>query len=162
MEYFSKNQIISRNKGTVIRHGGNFVLPHNLLHEEPLDYLVETVQAEMFGQPLYPTVADKAALYMFSIISNHVFQDGNKRTGLALALVFIELNGFTLREKLTRVPVDVETIETGSHHKDELYRFTLAVASGLIGLAACRAWFAANIRLKIDPPPGTPSYAMAV
>ncbi|MFT7121379.1 MAG: death-on-curing protein [Neolewinella sp.] len=156
----NRRQIVTINKRTVEKHGGNFVPPENILHNDPLEYLAETVQAEMFGQPLYPTVADKAALYMFSIISNHFFQDGNKRTGLASALIFIDLNGYLLKERLSPISFNVDVINTGNSHKDELYRFTVAVASGLMDLSACQTWFAANIRLKIDPS-GTPSYAMA-
>ena len=77
----------------------------------------------MFGQQMYPTVPDKAALYMHSIISNHVFQDGNKRTGLGAALAFCEIN-------------DWEVIS------NELFDFTVAVASGKRDLDSVRAWFA--------------------
>ena len=148
MYYLSRAQIITRNQLTVERHGGNFVPPENLLNAEPLDYLVETVQASMFGQPLYPTVADKAALYMFNIISNHVFQDGNKRTGLAIMLVFIELNGWKLIDELTPVPFDVEELGSGNSQRDEIYRLTVAVASGLMNLDECRTWFAANTQAR--------------
>ena len=75
--------------------------PDNFLHEENLDYLLEAVQAEMFGAPLYPTISDKAALYCYNIICNHIFTDGNKRTGLAAALIFLNLNGFDLRLEVT-------------------------------------------------------------
>lgn len=40
-----------------------------------------------------PSVSDKAGLYMFNIISNHIFSDGNKRTGLEAALLFVDLDG---------------------------------------------------------------------
>ena len=47
--------------------------PYNFLHEENLDYLLEAVQAEMFGEPLYPTVSGKAAVYCFNIIPAVIF-----------------------------------------------------------------------------------------
>lgn len=72
MEYLSKGEIILINRKTVRRHGGNFVPPDNFLHEDNLDYLVEAVQAEMFGSPLYPEIYDKASLYLFNIVSNHI------------------------------------------------------------------------------------------
>ena len=43
-----------------------------------------------------PTVFDLAAAYAFSIVSNHPFVDGNKRTGLLAAYVFLDLNGWEL------------------------------------------------------------------
>jgi death-on-curing protein len=45
------------------------------------------------GEDLYPTVIDKAAALAFSIIKNHPFVDGNKRTGHAAMETFLILNG---------------------------------------------------------------------
>jgi death-on-curing protein len=42
------------------------------------------------------TVFDLAAAYAFGIVSNHPFVDGNKRTGLLAAYVFLDLNGWEL------------------------------------------------------------------
>ena len=68
-------------------------------NETNLDYLIEIVQSEMFGQPLYPTMSEKAGLYMYNIIANHIFQDGNKRTGLEAGIVFLRINGFNISKK---------------------------------------------------------------
>jgi death-on-curing protein len=40
------------------------------------------------------TMADLAAAYAFGISSNHPFFDGNKRTAMQVAFVFLEFNGF--------------------------------------------------------------------
>jgi death on curing protein len=40
------------------------------------------------------TMADLAAAYAFGISSNHPFVDGNKRTAMHVAFVFLEFNGF--------------------------------------------------------------------
>ena len=52
MRYLTKKRVIRLNKFTVREHGGNFNPPDNFLHEDNLDYLLEAVQAEMFGEPL--------------------------------------------------------------------------------------------------------------
>ena len=96
INYLEKEDVLFINQRTVAEHGGNYMPPHNFLHEENLDYLLEAVQAEMFGAPLYPTIADKAALYCFNIIGNHIFTDGNKRTGLEAGLAFLKMNGMRL------------------------------------------------------------------
>ena len=83
MRYLTKQRVVQLNEATVDAHGGNFMPPNNFLHEENLDYLLDAVQAEMFGEPLYPNISDKAAIYCYNIICNHIFSDGNKRTGLA-------------------------------------------------------------------------------
>lgn len=98
--YLDKEDITYINEQTVATHGGNFMPPNNFLHEENLDYLLEAVQAEMFGEPLYPTISDKAAVYCYNIICNHIFSDGNKRTGLEASIAFLKLNGYRLRKDL--------------------------------------------------------------
>ena len=144
--YLSRSNIILINRMTVAEHGGNFVPPDNLLNPAPLEYLVESVRAELFGEPLYPDAADKAALYMFNSLSNHIFQDGNKRTGLEAANVFLQVNGYRFNYKLRPVKVGKRLFFARSNSRDEhLIDFTLAVAAGQIPLEACRQWFATNI-----------------
>ena len=46
---------------------------------------------------LYPSIEEKAARQAYGIIRNHPFIDGNKRTGLLLMLVFLELNNIRLK-----------------------------------------------------------------
>jgi death on curing protein len=130
IKYLTKNQIVNINISTINLHGGNFSPPFNFLHEENLDYLVETVQSEMFGTELYPNLFDKAALYCYNIICNHIFSDGNKRTGLGAALVFLNLNNCDLKIEVTDIV---------------LTDFILKIASGNSSLDECKKWFATNI-----------------
>lgn len=75
---------------------------------------------------------------MFSIISNHIFSDGNKRTGLEAALLFLRLNNWHLRVGDLGQDEAIDGISL-----NDLYNFTIAVASGELDLDAVRAWFAA-------------------
>lgn len=50
-------------------------------------------EASFGGAWLHPTLNDMAAVYAYHLCQNHPFVDGNKRTALACALVFLELNG---------------------------------------------------------------------
>ena len=59
MIYLTKSDVLFINKATTAAHGGNFTPPNNFLHEENLDYLLEAVEAEMFGAPLYPEIANR-------------------------------------------------------------------------------------------------------
>jgi len=52
--------------------------------------------ASFDGKDLYPGIEEKAARQAFGIIRNHPFLDGNKRTGLFVMLIFLELNGIKL------------------------------------------------------------------
>ncbi|MBR8826423.1 MAG: type II toxin-antitoxin system death-on-curing family toxin [Gomphosphaeria aponina SAG 52.96 = DSM 107014] len=48
------------------------------------------------GEDLYPTIVDKAATLGFSIVMNHPFIDGNKRTSHAAMETFLILNGLEI------------------------------------------------------------------
>ena len=128
MKYLSKAQIIRINRTQVEVYGGNFIPPDNFLHEENLDYLLEAVEAEMFGAPLYPEIYHKAGLYFYNIISNHIFQDGNKRTGLQSAMIFLLMNGYEL-----------------TTDDNLLINFTLAVAAGEHSLEEVQSWIKENM-----------------
>lgn len=45
---------------------------------------------------LHPSIHEMAAAYLFHVCKNHPFVDGNKRTALACALVFLGLNGHSV------------------------------------------------------------------
>jgi len=147
MEYLRKVGILLINRRTIENHGGNFLPPHNFLHEDPLDYLLDAVQAKMFGEEMYPTIGDKAGLYMFNIISNHIFQDGNKRTGLEAAVSFLKLNGYKLKNDLSKININEKSIPAKGNSSEEiLIEFTLEVASGKLTLEETQQWFKENVK----------------
>jgi len=76
-----------------------------------------------------PAVFQLAASYAFGIVKNHAFVDGNKRTGFAVAVLFLELNG----HRFEAAEADA-TIQT------------LALAADAIDEAAYAAWLKANSR----------------
>ena len=58
-----------------------------------LESSIATQSQSVFGQDLYPNIADKAAAIIRSIIADHPFIDGNKRTAILAGLTFLKLNG---------------------------------------------------------------------
>ncbi|MQA35956.1 type II toxin-antitoxin system death-on-curing family toxin [Modestobacter roseus] len=50
-------------------------------------------QATVFGEEAYPTVPQKAAALLHSLVGNHALVDGNKRLGWLATVVFLDLNG---------------------------------------------------------------------
>ncbi|MCF6147897.1 MAG: type II toxin-antitoxin system death-on-curing family toxin [Candidatus Kuenenia sp.] len=76
---------------------------------------------------LYSDLFSKAAALMHSIIKNHPFIDGNKRTAIASASIFLIRNGFQI---------------TASNK--ELERFTLKVASKKTEIEEIAKWFKKN------------------
>lgn len=55
-------------------------------------------RATFDGQFVHEDLFAMAAAYAFHIAQNQPFVDGNKRTGLAAALVFLDLNGVTIAD----------------------------------------------------------------
>lgn len=81
-----------------------------------------------FGADLYPTLHDKAAALGYSLIQNHPFVDGNKRTGHACIEYFLLHNGFELSAEV-----------------DEQEAVILQVASGTMERATFAAWLREHI-----------------
>ena len=75
------------------------------------------------GEFLHGTVFEMAAAYLFHLARNHPFVDGNKRTALMCALVFLGLNG----QRLDADPVDlfelVDGVAAGGVDKAEVSVF---------------------------------------
>jgi death-on-curing protein len=64
------------------------------------------------GMELYPTAVEKAAALAESIILNHPYIDGNKRTGFLAIFAMLELHGFELvanEDEAYKAMIDVST-----------------------------------------------------
>ena len=79
------------------------------------------------GEYLYPTVFEKAAAFVESIITNHPFIDGNKRTGLLAMLLILEIGNFKI---------------TASN--DDTYNFTIEISTGEIKFEEIVFWLKNN------------------
>jgi death-on-curing protein len=75
------------------------------------------------GEDLYPGLLEKAAALGFSIIMNHPFLDGNKRTGHAATETFLVLHGLEINASI-----------------DEQERVVLAIAAGELRREAFAEW----------------------
>jgi death-on-curing protein len=61
-----------------------------------LESAVAMPRATFGGEFLHRDLFEMAAAYLFHIVQNHPFVDGNKRTGTASALVFLDMNGISM------------------------------------------------------------------
>lgn len=57
-----------------------------------LESALAALKQEVFGEEPYPTIFEKAAVLLRGVIADHPFVDGNKRTGMMAALVFLNAN----------------------------------------------------------------------
>ena len=71
--------------------GGQGVRDEGLLRSA-----VAAPRSSFAGEFLHQDLHEMAAAYLYHITANHPFVDGNKRCGVAAALVFLELNGWEL------------------------------------------------------------------
>lgn len=77
------------------------------------------------GEYLHEDLAAMAAAYLFHIVSNHPFVDGNKRTGALAAFVFLEFNNVELtasQEAFEEVVLEVARGETDKSAVAEFFR----------------------------------------
>ena len=74
-----------------------------------------------FGQEYFHTdVFEMAAAYAYHLALNHPFVDGNKRAGLAAALIFLELNHVTIRDPKGKLHAAIIETAKGSMPKSVL------------------------------------------
>jgi death-on-curing protein len=97
-----------------------------------LDSALAQPKAVFADELLHPTLPSQAAAYLYHIVKNHPFIDGNKRVGTAAALVFLNLNGYELDPTLdefitgseqTRLEIVVLEVASGKMGKEELAVF---------------------------------------
>jgi len=111
IKFISIDHVIKIHSKQIMRYGGT----NGIRDLNSLKSAVGMPCLTYGGQFLHPTIHEMASAYLFHIVKNHPFIDGNKRTGLAVALTFLIINGKNL--KLT---------------DDDLFNTTILVAQGKI------------------------------
>ena len=72
---------------------------------------VERPKASFAGKVLYQNIWFQAAALIQSLIKNHPFKDGNKRTGFFSMLRFLNINGFDItatKKEIVRFALDID------------------------------------------------------
>ena len=77
----------------------------------------------MRDQYFHSTLFEMAAAYLFHIVQNHPFVDGNKRVGAMAAFVFLKLNGFTMNVKEAEFEKMVRQVAEGQSKKAQIATF---------------------------------------
>jgi len=125
VHFLSVDDVLAIHTNTIGVEGGS----PGLRDAGLLESAVLMPQQQFGGDYLHKGLAAMAAAYLFHIAQNHAFYDGNKRTAVLAALVFLDING-----------VDVLP------GPDELERATLAVAAGEMAKEEIIDWMKTRVR----------------
>lgn len=106
MKRLTKEQVVAIHSQMIMYTGGTDGIRDEGLLDSALN-----APFQVFGETeLYPSIQQKAARLGFGLIKNHAFLDGNKRIGVHIMLIFLELNGIILdytQKELSDIILDV-------------------------------------------------------
>lgn len=88
ISYITFEYVLEIHDELIEEYGGR----KGILHEGLLRSALEMPKACFNGKDLYRTIFDKVAAYLYHLIQNHPFVDGNKRTAAMTAMVFFASN----------------------------------------------------------------------
>lgn len=90
--FLTPDEVLALHEDQITRYGGR----HGVRDLNLLFSALGTPPATFEGMFLHNDLFEMAAAHLYHVARNHPFVDGNKRTALAAALVFLWLNGFSL------------------------------------------------------------------
>lgn len=109
--FLSLAEVLEIHKDQITRYGGAVGIRDIGL----LKSAIAMPQATFGGAYLHTDLAEMAAAYLYHLVRNHAFIDGNKRVGAVASLVFLLMNGVEFRAT-----------------NPQLYRMVIGVADGTI------------------------------
>jgi death on curing protein len=98
------------------------------LSRSNLEYVLDAVREIGDRLDLRQAMVKKGAYLLYSLILQHPFVNGNKRTAFELVKLFLRLNGFEMRAK-----------------SQETYSVLAEVAAGRVSLNKTEEWIATNL-----------------
>lgn len=125
MRYLTVEQVLFIHARVVAETGGG----HGIRDLASLESAVARPQSTFDRKELYPDLFTKAAALLHSLVNNHPFVDGNKRTGIAATALFLRANGWHL-----------------TAGQGELEEFTLQVTASGAKVAALAEWLTRQCR----------------
>lgn len=123
--YLSAEVILVLHSEIIDATGGS----HGVRDVHLLAAVADKPKATFDGIDLYSDIFIKAAIYLESIVSYHVFIDGNKRTGIAACARFLYQNGYNL-----------------STTNKELEKFVLSVAVKKVKVSTIASWIKKHVK----------------
>jgi len=123
IRYLAEEEILLAHFKLIERYGGS----HGVRSLERIKSVITAPKQVVFGAEQYQTIFEKAAVYVRNIIGDHPFVDGNKRTAVTVAVMFLLRNGV------------IFSAQTG-----ELENFVVRVATEHLEIAIIAEWLASH------------------
>lgn len=120
MKYLTAEQVLFIHSRLIDETGGS----HGIRDTGLLLSAVERPKSGFGDRELYPDIFFKSAALMESLIKNHPFIDGNKRTAITSSAIFLQVNGHNLKAS-----------------QEELEKFTLKMAVEKVSIEDTAEWF---------------------
>jgi len=124
-QFLTLDEVMDIHRNQIERYGGMLGVRDAALLESAL----AAPQSGFGDQYLHGDFFEMASAYLFHVVQNHPFLDGNKRVGTAAALTFLELNGVE-----TKIP------------NQALVATVLAVAQGETDKSAIAVFFRKHVK----------------
>ena len=123
MKRLTKEQVMRMHTLLIEKSGGSDGIRDEKLLESALSAPFQSFD----GEDLYKSIRAKATKLGFFLIKNHPFIDGNKRTGIFVMLIFLEING-----------IDV------SYTDEDIIRIGWGLAEGSVSDKELLSWIIEN------------------
>ena len=114
--FLTLSEVVLILEDQIRRYGGEFGVRDLFL----LSSALGMPRAQYSGSYLHETIFDQAKAYAYHICQNHPFVDGNKRVGLAAALVFLKLNGYEIEDPEEKLYDPMMSVAAGEAQKGDI------------------------------------------
>lgn len=120
MKYLTAEEILLIHHQLIERYGGS----HGTRDLGRVKSAALAPAQHIFGEEQYKGVFEKAAIYARNLITDHPFYDGNKRTGITSAAMFLMKNSYSLKAS-----------------KGEIENFAIQIAVEKLNIDTIAKWF---------------------
>jgi death-on-curing protein len=118
IRYLGYNEVVDIYREQISLYGGFGAIRDN----NALLSTIANPQRQFAGKDLYPSLASKAGIIVFSLIKNHPFVDGNKRTAFLFGRVFLRLNGYDV-ESVAKYYELIVKISRGEVKQEDVFEW---------------------------------------
>lgn len=117
--FLAVEDVIKIHRHQIARYGG----AEGIHNEAALRAAVELPKATLDGELLHGDLCGIAAAYLYYIVQDHPFVDGNKRTGAVAAFMFLKFNGTDMCVAEDEYEALVLSVATGKADRQNIADF---------------------------------------